>query len=220
MEIEFNGITADNLQRICDGYGINSEVFPLARRDTICSRKEGRAFGDGESYYIVEESCWHGYFFCGGYNCGRSSHRIPRGTSTIRTTPSTRSTKGRSESGCSYVDCGSDTDCGGSSDSLGALVIFFLIIAAIILLIAAAPYLVTAAVFAIELGFTILLGLFDLLTFGIFRKKFKRVLIYFPKPLSDTQLKQVIGDTASLGGLPRRFRPQYGTNGFWVLRTG
>ncbi|MCK5617608.1 hypothetical protein KAR91_87900, partial [Candidatus Pacearchaeota archaeon] len=134
MEIEFNGITADNLQSICDNYGITSEVFPLARRDPICSREEGRAFGDGQTYYFVEESCWHGYFFCGGYNCGRSSRRIPGGPSTIRTTPGTRSTKERTESGCAYVDCGSDGGCDSSSDSLGAFVIFFLVIAAIMLL--------------------------------------------------------------------------------------
>ena len=62
MEIEFNGITANKLQEICGTRGITSEILPLASRDTICPRKDVRTFGDGSSYYLVEESCWHGYY--------------------------------------------------------------------------------------------------------------------------------------------------------------
>ena len=59
MEIEFNGINENTLQEICINQGVKAEIFPLASRDTICSREKGRAFGEGDTYYLVEESCWH-----------------------------------------------------------------------------------------------------------------------------------------------------------------
>ncbi|MFX0208240.1 MAG: hypothetical protein ACFFDT_19805, partial [Candidatus Hodarchaeota archaeon] len=66
----------------------------------------------------------------------------------------------------------------------------------------------------------LLLGIFDLVTFGIFRRKFKRLIVYFPTAPSNSQLDRIFGDAASFGGLPRRFHPKYGTNGFWLLRSG
>lgn len=220
MEIEFNGISGENLQEICDRLNITSKILPLASRDPICPRKETRQFGDGESLYLVEESCWHGYFFCGGYNCGRSSYQPSRGPVSIQESPGIKPARGKSRSRCTHADCTGGSDCDASSDSAGALIIFILIIAIILLLIIAAPYLITGFFIALDIGLAILLFLFDLITFGIFRKKFKRVLVYFPEPPTETQLQQVIGDAATLGGLPRQFERQYGTNGFWILRTG
>ena len=72
----------------------------------------------------------------------------------------------------------------------------------------------------IELFLAILFGLFDILSFGIFRKKFKRTLVHFSKPPSEDRMHSIIADSASFGGLPRRYRSQYGSNGFWLLRTG
>ena len=88
------------------------------------------------------------------------------------------------------------------------------------MLIALAPYLFTGIVVVVELGLAIILGLFDIITFGIFRKKFKRVLVYFTSSPSDDKLNQLISDVASQGGLPRRFDYAYFTNGWWILRTG
>ena len=123
-------------------------------------------------------------------------------------------------SDCSYLDCSESGDCDASSDSLGAIIIFFLIIAIVLLLIYLAPIIGPMIALGIELGLAILLGLFDLITFGIFRRKFKRLIVYFPTTPSNTQLDRIIGDVASFGGLPRRYQSEYGTNGFWVLRTG
>ncbi|MFX0174359.1 MAG: hypothetical protein ACFE9L_20980 [Candidatus Hodarchaeota archaeon] len=221
MEIEFNGISVSTLQEICDSQGISAEIFPLASRDAICPREEGRTFGDGETYYLVEESCWHGYFFCGNVNCGRTSTatRLGTGRARIRTRSSRKPSERTSGCDCSSTDC-SGADCDSSSDSSGALIIFFLIIAVFLLLIFLSPIIGPMVALGIELGLTLLLGLFDLLTFGIFRKKFKRVLIYFRTPLSDSQLRQFVANVASMGGLPRHFLPRYDTNGFWILRTG
>ena len=72
----------------------------------------------------------------------------------------------------------------------------------------------------IELVLALLIGVFDIISFGIFRKKFRRILVHFPKPPSTDVMYSIIADSASFGGLPRRFRPQYGSNGFWLLRTG
>lgn len=220
MEIEFNGVKADTLKEITQSHGISAEVLPLSSRDPVCPREQGRTFGDGETYYLVEESCWHGYFYCGHINCGRTSSHIPRarpGTGArIRTKPSGKTSR---RSDCSSTDC-SGADCDSSSDSAGALIIFFVIIALILLIIVLSPYLMPIVALGIELGLALLLGIFDLLTFGIFRKRFRRVLVYFPTSPSDVKLRGLIGDIASTGGLPRRFLPQYGTNGFWILRTG
>ncbi|MFX0015356.1 MAG: hypothetical protein ACFFBQ_06930 [Promethearchaeota archaeon] len=219
MEIEFNGISSDSIKEICNSHGITAEIFPLASRDTICSREKGHTFGNGEIYYLTEESCWHGYYWCGGYQCGRSS-RYPttgRGRTSLRTR-SRKETSRRSD--CTYLDCSGSSDCDTSSDSSGAIIIFFLIIAIFFLLIFLAPVLGPMVALGIELGLALLLGVFDLITFGIFRKKFKRLIVYFSTSPSETQLNRIIGDAASFGGLPRRFKPKYGTNGFWVLRTG
>ena len=213
MEIEFNGISSNTLHEICNNHGVNVEVFPLASRDTICSREKGRTFGGGETYYLAEESCWHGYYFCGGYQCGRaSSHPAGRRGPSVQTKPRRKTSRS--------ADCSGSGDCGTSSDSAGALIIFFLIIAIFLLLIFLAPIIGPLVALGIELGLALLLGVFDLLTFGVFRKKFKRVIVYFPTPPSNAQLDRIIGDASSLGGLPRRFQSRYGTNGFWLLRTG
>ncbi len=219
MEIEFNGITANKLQEICDTRGITSEILPLASRDTICPRENVRTFGDGSSYYLVEESCWHGYYFCGAFNCGRSSRHTSRSSAMIQST-SSKKARGKSGNICESTRCFEGASCDSSSDSSGAFIIFFLIIAIFMLLIFLAPVLGPLVAIGIELGLAFMLVIFDLLTFGIFRKKFKRVLVYFPTSPSDEQLKHVIGDVATFGGLPRRFHPEYGTNGFWLLRTG
>ncbi len=220
MEIEFNGITANKLQEICDDRGITSEILPLASRDTICPREDVRTFGDGTSYYLVEESCWHGYYFCGAFNCGRSSRVASRRTAMIQPKSSKKPGSGRTSNICESARCFEGGSCDTGSDSSGAFIIFFLIIAIFMLLIFLAPVLGPLVALGIELGLAFMLVIFDLLTFGIFRKKFKRVLIYFPTSPSDEQLKHVIGDAATFGGLPRRFHPEYGTNGFWLLRTG
>lgn len=222
MEIEFNGISEKTLEEICNSQGIKAEFLPLAKRDAICPREEGRTFGDGEAYVIAEESCWHGYYFCGHINCGRTHSR----SSTYRGRTSTRrgakKTSGSSSDGdCCSGSSSSSTDCGNSSnDAFAALIIIIAIIGLILVLIALAPYLFSAAVFILEFGLAVTIGLFDILTFGIFRKKFKRVLVYFRSPPSDAQLKQLIGDAAAIGGLPRRYSYDYYTNGWWILRTG
>lgn len=229
MEIEFNGISEKTLEEICNSQGIKAEFLPLAKRDAICPREEGRTFGDGEAYVIAEESCWHGYYYCGHINCGRthsgtSTHRV-----RSRTGRGAKKTGGSSRSSCyssSDGDCcsgssSSSTDCGDSgNDAFAAILIFLAIIAVIIIFIALAPYLFSAAVFILEFGLVVTIGLFDILTFGIFRKKFKRVLVYFHSPPSDAQLNKLIGDAAALGGLPRRYSYDYYTNGWWILRTG
>jgi len=219
MEIEFNGVKADTVKEITRNHGISVEVLPLSSRDPICPREQGRTFGDGETYYLVEESCWHGYFFCGHVNCGRTSSSMPRtgrSGARIRTRPSGKTSR---RSDCTSANC-SGADCDSSSDSAGALIIFFVIIALILFIIFLSPYLMPIVALGIELVLALLLGIFDLLTFGIFRKRFRRILVYFPTTPSEAKLRGLVGDIASTGGLPRRYLPQYGTNGFWILRTG
>ncbi|WP_455141335.1 hypothetical protein [Candidatus Hodarchaeum mangrovi] len=234
MEIEFNGISGVELRTICDNNGLsNAEILPLSRRDTICPKEEIQEFGDGESYYLIEESCWRGYYFCGDVQCGRTPTHRPAGTAAshpISQGRVGRKYRGRSSSSpgcdCSGTDCSStSTDCEGSnSDSLGAIAIFLLIIAIIVIIIWLLPFLIPIFIGLANLGLAILFALFDLLSFGIFRKRYKRVLVHFPQEPSRDQLKKVIADSASMGGLPRRNVPylnkSFYSNGFWLLRTG
>lgn len=224
MELEFNGIDVKTIEEVLKNNNVDSEIFPLASRDTICPRENLKDFGDGSSYYLVEESCWHGYYFCGGFNCGRTSHRSS-GSSTLRLkSPTTRGKVGRSKSRSSNCssntgNCNSDNDC-DSSDSLGAIVIILLLVAVLVFLIAASPIILPALAAGIELGLAFLLGAFNFLTFGLFRKKLQRTFVHLPKSPSSDQLDQIIRDIASFGGLPRGYHSRFGTNGFWLFRTG
>jgi hypothetical protein len=222
MEVEFNGISADTLREICNQHKIDVEVIPLAARDAVCARPEVQEFGEGAGMYMADESCCRGYYYCGYYNCGRStrapsSYKGGRGRGgKVRTTSGSRST-----GDCSGTNCNTGTtDCDSSSDSAGALVIFLLIVVLFLAIIYLAPYIMPLVALGIELFLAILFGLFEILSFGIFRKKFRRILVHFPKPPSDDLMRSIIVDSASFGGLPRRFRPQYESNGFWLLRTG
>jgi len=234
MEIEFNGISGVELRTICDNNGLGTaEILPLSRRDTICPKEEIQEFGDGESYYLLEESCWRGYFYCGDVQCGRTPTHRPAGTAASRPISQGRvgrKYRGRSSTSpscdCSGTDCSSpSTDCeGGNSDSLGAIAIFLLIIALIVIIIWLLPVLIPLFIGLANLGLTLLFALFDILSFGIFRKRYRRVLVHFPKEPSTDQLKRIIVDSASMGGLPRRVVPylnkSFYSNGFWLLRTG
>ena len=224
MEIEFNGINADILKEICSQNNIKADILQLSARDAICAREEAKEFADGTSLYLIDESCCRGYYFCGSYNCGRTS----KGSRTVigRGQPRGRigsERKGRSSSnGCnaSGSNCNTSSDCDSSNDSSGAIIIFFLILIAFFLLIYLSPYIFPMVALGIEFVLAIFLGFFDVLSFGVFRKKFKRVLVHFPSSPSNEEIKSIIIDAASFGGLTRGYQPQYGSNGFWLLRTG
>lgn len=224
MEIEFNGIDADTLREICSQNNVSAEILQLSARDAICARKEAREFADGSSLYLIDESCCRGYYYCGNYNCGRTTKgsrtvmggRGPRGSMRSKRT-------GRSSSdGCntSGSNCNTSGDCDSSNDSSGAIIIFFLILIVFFLLIYLSPYILPMVALGIEFVLAVLFGLFDVISFGVFRKKFRRVLVHFPTPPSQDEMHTIITDAASFGGLSRGYQPQYGSNGFWLLRTG
>ncbi|MHA2275938.1 MAG: hypothetical protein ACXAC2_09240 [Candidatus Kariarchaeaceae archaeon] len=222
MEIEFNGISAEALREICSSHNVKADILPLAARDTVCAREEVREFGGGSGTYMAEESCCRGYYYCGHYNCGRTS-KAPstytggRGRSrTVR-----RSSKGSSSNNCSGSgsNCGSTGNCDSSSDSSGAIVVFFLIVVLFFAIIYFGPILIPIVAAGIEFVLAIFFGLFNALSFGIFRNKFKRVLVHISDAPTETTHK-IIVDAANFGGLPRRYHPKYNSNGFWLLRTG
>jgi hypothetical protein len=224
MEIEFNGISADSLREICSSHNVKVDVMPLAARDTVCAREEVREFGGGSGTYMAEESCCRGYYYCGYYDCCRTT-RAPttytggRGRGgTVR-----RSSKGRSSNDCSNrggSSCNTQGDCDSSSDSAGALVIFFLVVILFFALIYFLPVLIPIVAVGVEFVFAMLFGLFNVISFGIFRKKFRRILVHFSDTPSNETMHKIIVDAASFGGLTRRYRPKYSSNGFWLLRTG
>jgi hypothetical protein len=221
MEIEFNGISADALREICSSHNVTVDIMPLAARDNVCAREEVREFGGGSGSYMANESCCRGYYYCGHTNCGRStqapsSHTGGRGRSrSVR-----RSSKGGSSGDCGGSNCNTSSDCDSSSDSAGAIVIFFVIVLLFFALIYFAPVLIPIIAAGFELVFALLFGLFNLFSFGVFRKKFKRVLVHFSDLPSNDTMHKIMVDSASFGGLPRRYVPKYTSNGFWLLRTG
>lgn len=229
MEIEFHGVSADTIEKVCQSQGLQGQVFALTSRDVICPKDEGVMLDDGATYYIMEETCWHGFYICGNVRCGNASSRASStsGSSAVgRLRPRGEISKKRSARDCRHVDCSggdcSGTDCAGSNDSAGALIIFFVIVAIFIALIALAPILGPVVALGIELGLALFLGVFDLLTFGIFRKRFNRALVYFSpdKPPSDTQINGLVAEIANQGGIPHQFRHGYGSNGFGMIRIG
>jgi len=223
MDIEFNGISADSLREICSSHNVKVDIMPLAARDTICAREEVREFGEGSGSYMAEESCCRGYYYCGYYDCCRTT----RAPSTYtggrgRSGTARRSSKGRSSNNCNTGGNSCNThggDCDSSSDSAGALVIFFLIVILFFAIIYLLPVLIPIVAVGIEFVLAMFFGLFNVISFGIFRKKFRRVLVHF-SDISPETMNKIIVDAASFGGLPRRYLPKYGSNGFWLLRTG
>jgi hypothetical protein len=206
MDIEFQGVSAERIESICQSQGLKGQVFPLTSRDVICPKEEGVMLDDGAMYYIMEESCWHGYYICGNLRCGSASRGVPSAPSTStlgRLRPRGEISKKRSASDCRTVDCGgtdcSGADCSGSNDSAGALIIFFLIVAIFIALIYLSP----------------VLG-------PVFQKRFRRALVYFSpdKSPSPSQINDLIAEIANQGGLSHRFRPGYGSSGFGMMRIG
>ena len=225
MEVEFNGISADTISEICAQHRVKADVVALAARDTVCARQEVQEFGDGSGAPMVDEVCCRGYYYCGDINCGRST----RSSSTSysgglgRVRSSGKGTGRSSSRGCNSQGsgCTSNSDCDSNSDSAGALVLFIVIVAVFLLILYLAPYIIPAVALGIEFVLAIFFGLFEILSFGIFRKKFKRVLVHFPDghPPDET-MKNIITDAATFGGLTRHYIPGYGSNGSWLLRTG
>ncbi|MHA1977568.1 MAG: hypothetical protein ACW98F_07550 [Candidatus Hodarchaeales archaeon] len=206
---------------------VKADVIALAARDTVCARQEVQDFGDGTGGAMVDETCCRGYYYCGDINCGRSTRSSSSSYSGGRGRGRSSGTKtGRSSSrGCRSSgsgNCNSGSDCdSNNSDSAGALIVFFAIVLIFLAIIYLAPYFIPLVAIGIELVLALFFGLFELISFGIFRKKFRRVLIHFPggHPEDETMVN-IITDAASLGGLTRHYKQQYGTNGFWFLRTG
>ena len=231
MELEFNGISAEVISEICAQHRVPADVMRLAARDTVCARQEVQDFGDGSGAAMVDETCCRGYYYCGDINCGRStrlsssSYSGGRGRGRSSGTRVGRSSSGSSSSGgCRSYDtgnCSSSSDCDSNSDSVGALVAFFAIIMVFLAIIYLAPYFIPLVALGFELVLALFFGLFELFSFGIFRKKFRRVLVHFPggHP-NDETMTNIIIDAASFGGLTRHYIPKYGSNGFWLLRTG
>ena len=220
MDIEFNGISADTLKEICSSHNVKADILPLAARDTICAREEVREFGGGTGTYMTEESCCRGYFYCGHYDCGRASKAPSTYTGGRGRSGSTRRSSDRSpSSNCSGADCSNAGDCDSSSDSSGAIIIFFLIVILFFAIIYFGPVLIPIVAAGVEFVLAIFFGLFNALSFGIFRNKFKRVLVHISDASTETT-QNIIVDAASFGGLTRRYHPKYGSNGFWLLRTG
>jgi hypothetical protein len=204
----------------------------LAARDTVCVRQEVQEFGDGVGAAMVDETCCRGYFYCSNINCGRTTRSSPTsytrsrsrgrtsGSRTGRTSSSGCRSSG-SNSDCNTGNCNTNSDCDSNSDGIGALIAFFAIVAIFLLIIYLAPYFIPLVALGIEFVLAIFFGLFELLSFGIFRKKFRRVLVHFPggHP-DDVAMANIIADAASFGGLTRHYVPRLGSNGFWFLRTG
>ncbi len=232
MEVEFNGISAQNISEICTQHSVKANVIALAARDTVCARQEVQEFGDGTGAAMVDEICCRGYYYCGDINCGRSTRTSSSSYSSGRSRGRGRSSGARtgrtpssscrsSDSSCNSSSCNTNSDCDSNSDSAGALVAFFAIILVFLLIIYLAPYFITLSVLGIEFVLAIFFGMFELLSFGIFRKKFRRVLVHFPDgPPNDETMINIITDAAAFGGLTRHYNPGYGSNGFWFLRTG
>ena len=97
--------------------------------------------------------------------------------------------------------------------------IFFLIVILFFAIVYFGPVLLPLLAAGVEFVLAIFFGLFNVLSFGIFRNKFKRVLLHIPDASTETTHK-IIVDAANFGGLPRRYIPKYNSNGFWLLRTG
>ncbi|MHA1974268.1 MAG: hypothetical protein ACTSW1_14810 [Candidatus Hodarchaeales archaeon] len=225
MEIEFNGISEGELRSICSNLGLKADILALKKRYLVCENDEVRDFGEGEISYYVYDDCCHGYFYCGGHECrGSPEYRSRTGGRSTRRRTGPRGRTSRSKT--STCDCNdySGNDCGGTNDTLAAIIIFIAIVALVLFIMWLIPVLIPIFISLVNLGLAAMLGLFNIITFGALRKKFKRVLVYLPKDPDRETLERLISEVATFGGLPRRFSPpfKYGyyTNGFFLLRTG
>ncbi|MHA1983734.1 MAG: hypothetical protein ACW967_05235 [Candidatus Hodarchaeales archaeon] len=195
MELDFDGISATKLKEITDNMNLKADIYPSKRHGPVCTRERG--YYDSPASQS-DDSCFCAYYYCYGYNCG--------------------SYRRRSRSGCSSRG---NNDCSGSDGGSGeAIVILLVIIVLVALIIIFLPEIVAVTVIGIELGLAVIVAIFDLITFGVFRNRFYRTSIHFHSEMNTGQEKDFIRNVVQNGGLPKNYLPEYQTIGFTIFRWG
>lgn len=117
--------------------------------------------------------------------------------------------------GCGHPSDGSDCD---ASDDAGALILTLIVIMFLMMIIiAVAPFVFAAAAFLIDIFIAGAIALFDLLTFGYFRRYLRKTHfhLYTPDP---SALENAYLELVAKGGLPKA--PGFWTNWYAGVRMG
>jgi hypothetical protein len=110
-----------------------------------------------------------------------------------------------------YSDCDAD-------DDAGALILgIILIMVLMAIIIAVAPFIFAAAAFLIDIFIAGAIGLFDLMTFGLFRKYLRKTHFHLHSP-DQAALSNVYMELVAKGGLPKA--PGYWTQWYAGVRMG
>ncbi|MFX0113163.1 MAG: hypothetical protein ACFFB3_01310 [Candidatus Hodarchaeota archaeon] len=105
-----------------------------------------------------------------------------------------------------------------ADDEAGALILgIILIMVLMVIIIAVAPFIFAAAAFLIDIFIAGAIGLFDLMTFGIFRKYLRKTHFHLHSPDYDA-LNNVYMELVAKGGLPKA--PGYWTHWYAGVRMG
>ncbi|OLS24535.1 MAG: hypothetical protein HeimC3_19650 [Candidatus Heimdallarchaeota archaeon LC_3] len=200
--MEFEGISATKLKEISDGMNLQIDTYPSKRHGPMCTREKGYYSSSSSGYGTTDDTCFCGYYYCYGYNCGSSSSGGCGGSRSKR--------RGGSSSNCN--DSG-----GGGGEAILLLIVIIIVIALIIILF---PYIASATLIAIDIGIAVAIALFDIVTFGVFRTRFYRTTVNFQTIMKSDQEKEFVRHAVANGGLPRDYLPEYNTRGFSIFRIG
>ena len=206
--MEFDGISATKLKEISDRMNLEVDAYPSKRHGPMCTTEKGYYSSSSSGYGTTDDACFCGYYYCYGYNCGSSRSGGGGGSRSKRR-------------GGSNSNCGSTGDCGDSGGGGGeALLILIVIVMVIALIIIFFPQIVAITFIGIDIVIAVLVAIFDLITFGVFRTRFYRTTVNFNTVMKPDQEKEFVKLAVASGGLPRDYLPEYNTSGFFIFRIG
>jgi hypothetical protein len=213
--INFAGISHNEMANIINSRGNNAKiVFPV--KAPIC-----KDTGTEPVYY---EDSYDDCCYC--YDCGPSYNYSCY--YCLRRDRYARSKSGRSSSSSSSsssCDCHPSGDCGdgdcdsGGGDALAVLVIFIVVIMLLFFILTYLPEIVILTIGGMELLLAGLLTVFNLVTFGIFRSRFKGTHVDFTD-INEDEIRATIREAVIAGGIPLNYRSHWSTMGFTLFRWG
>lgn len=198
--VEFSGIGREKLRKII--YNRNSSAKIVYRKDNaVCGGQSKEttyvdSYDDAFCYYLDCGPCYY-------VNCGPSC---------------TYGSRSRSDCSCTGTDDSSSNCDMGDDNAAGGIIAIFAVIALVLLIIIFLPYVIGAAVIVFNLALAGILALFNVITLGAFKDRFRKTHVNLPDTPRE-EFEGFIKEVAYQGGVPTNI-PGLDTMGFNIFKIG